>query len=195
MPWLPPFRFTVRQYRRMAEGGILTEDHRVELLEGWIIPKMTHKPPHDASVDLTQHAVSERLPEGWRVRVQSAINTSDSEPEPDVAVVRGGARRYARAHPRPRDIGMLLEVAESSLQQDRFQKGRLYARARIPVYWVINLLESVVEVYTRPRSGKHPAYQRREDYRPGDDVPLVLDGKEVARIPVRDLLVLPGEED
>lgn len=194
-PSQAPYRFTVEQYRRMSEAGILTEEDRVELLEGWLIPKMTHHPPHDASISLTQGELASRLPPDWMVRIQSALNTEDSEPEPDIAVVRGSARRYARAHPKPKDIGMLVEVAESSLAEDRVRKGRLYARARIPVYWIINLVEGIIEVYTRPRGGKEPRYTERRDYLPEDKIPLVLNGKEVARILVRDLLVLPDEEE
>jgi hypothetical protein len=78
----PVWRFTVEEYHRLAESGVLEEDHAVELLEGWIVPKMIHNPPHDAAVELAQAAVSARLPQGWRPRIQSAITTSDSEPEP-----------------------------------------------------------------------------------------------------------------
>ncbi len=194
-PVAPLYRFTVEQYRRMSDTGVLTEDDRVELLEGWIIPKGTHPPPHDASISLTQAELAHRLPPDWILRIQSAINTDDSEPEPDIAVVRGTARRYARAHPKPRDIGMLVEVSESSLAEDRERKGRIYARARIPVYWVINLIDGILEIYTQPRGGRKPRHTQRRDYLPGDSVPLVLDGKEIARIPVRDLLVLPDEEE
>ncbi len=195
LPGQASYRFTVEQYRRMAETGILTEEDRVELLEGWIIPKMTHLPPHDASISLTQTELYPRLPPDWILRIQSAINTDDSEPEPDIAVVRGPARRYARAHPKQKDIGMLVEVAESSLAEDRVRKGRLYARARIPIYWIINLIEGIIEVYTNPRGGKEPRYTERRDYLPEDKIPLVLNGKEVARLAVRDLLVLPDEEE
>ena len=154
-----PYRFTVKQYHRMIETGVLTEDDRVELLEGRIVPKMPHNPPHDAAVDLAQTMIAAMLPTGWRVRVQSAITTADSEPVPDVAVVRGPARRYARSHPRPRDIALIIEVADTSLREDRNDKGRLYARARIPVYWIVNLLHACVEIYTQPKAGKSPAYR------------------------------------
>src|SRR5215831_9881533 len=92
-------RFTVEQYHRMIESGVLREHDRVILLDGLIVTKMTHNPPHDVAVDLTQGEVSARLPRDWRVRVQSAVTLAGSEPEPDVAVVRGPARRYRKAHP------------------------------------------------------------------------------------------------
>lgn len=172
----------------MIETGVLTENDRVELLDGQIVAKMTHNPPHDAAVDLTQSEVAAVLPSGWRVRVQSAITLARSEPEPDVAVVRGPARRYVRSHPRPPDIGLLVEVADATLRFDRIRKARAYARARIPVYWIVNLMDLCVEVYTEPRAGRSPAYRLRRDYARNEAVPVVIDGREIARISVRDLL-------
>src|SRR5687767_8041636 len=108
--WTPPFpvyRFTVDQYQRMIKAGILTEDDRVELLEGWIVPKVSHNPPHDGTIWLVQTAILPRLPTGWILRIQSAITTLDSEPEPDLAVVRGPGLRYFSTHPEPQDVGLL----------------------------------------------------------------------------------------
>ncbi|HXG09571.1 MAG TPA: Uma2 family endonuclease [Gemmataceae bacterium] len=190
-PWVPPFpvyRFTVEQYHRMIETGILTKDDRVELLEGWIVPKMPHSPPHDGTVWLVQTALLARLPPQWILRVQSAITTLDSEPEPDLVVARGPGLRYFTSHPQPDDIPLVVEVSDTSLQEDRDGKGRLYARAGIPVYWIVNLPESKVEVYTEPRAGKRPAYRQRTDYKTPKSLPLVLEGQQVARIGLRELL-------
>jgi hypothetical protein len=190
-PWVPPFpvyRFTVDQYHRMMEAGILTEDDRVELLEGWIVPKMPHKPPHDGTIWLTQTALLPCLPVGWILRVQSAITTPDSEPEPDLVIARGPGLQYFTRHPQPRDIGLVVEVSDTTLNEDRDGKGRLYARARLPVYWVINLPDTKVEVYTEPRAGKRPAYRRCEDYLVPQLLPLVLDGREVARLDLHEIL-------
>jgi Uma2 family endonuclease len=182
------FRLTVEQYRRMSEVGILNEDDRVELLEGLLIAKMTKSPPHDVAIDLTRDAIAELLPAGWRIRIQSAINTPDSEPEPDIAVVLGPARRYVKAHPRPKDVALLVEVADASLAEDRGRKARLYARARIPVYWLVNLQESTVEVYTDPKGGRSPAYGRRRDYGIDESVPLTIGEEEVGEIAVEEIL-------
>ncbi|HJT75846.1 MAG TPA: Uma2 family endonuclease [Gemmataceae bacterium] len=181
-------RFSVGQYHRMIAAGILTENDRVELLDGLIVAKMTHNPPHDAAVSLVNKALLRRLAEDWVVRVQSAVTLAGSEPEPDVAVVRGPERRYTRSHPRPKDVALLVEVAESTVETDREGKGRLYARARIPVYWLVNLPASRVEVYTQPRGGRAPAFRQRQDYGREDQVPLLIAGEEVARVAVRDLL-------
>src|SRR5215831_15286794 len=81
----PVRRFTVGEYHRMIQAGILTEDDPVELLEGWIVPKMPHTPPHDRTIQMGNKRTGRRLPPGWDIRVQSAISTADSEPEPDLA--------------------------------------------------------------------------------------------------------------
>ncbi len=188
LPPRPVYRFTVEQYHRMIEQGILSEHDRVELLEGWITPKRTHNPPHDCSVLLGQTELLARLPADWIVRVQSAITTRDSEPEPDLVVARGPARRYARAHPKRDDIALLIEVADTTLQEDRDEKARLYARARIATYWIINLIERRVEVYTEPKTGRSPAYRQRKDYGIKDSVPLVIAGRDFGLIPVKELL-------
>src|SRR5262249_35375798 len=108
----PVYRFSVKQYHRMVETGILTENHRAELLEGWVVAKMPQNPPHGAAVWLVQTALLPRLPAGWVLRIQSPITTKDSEPEPDAAVVRGPGDRYFDAHPQPRDVSLVVEVAD-----------------------------------------------------------------------------------
>jgi hypothetical protein len=190
-PGIPPYpihRLTVGQYHRMIEEGILTEDDRVELLEGWLVPKMPHKPSHDGTIWLLQTALLPLLPAEWVLRIQSSITTADSEPEPDLAIARGPGNRYLTMHPGPRDIGVLMEVADTTLIEDRNDKGRLYARARIPIYWLVNLLDSRIEVYSLPKAGKLPAYRRRQDYNLGQNGPLILGGSEIALIPVQELL-------
>ena len=126
--------------------------------------------------------------EDWIVRIQSAVTLADSEPEPDAVVARGPIRRYVRAHPHPRDIALVVEVADTSLPEDRTLKGRVYARARIPVYRIINLVENKVEVYTQPKGGKSPAYRECDEYGVKDDVPVIIDGDEIGEIAVQDLL-------
>jgi Uma2 family endonuclease len=185
---LPVHRFSVEQYHRMIDAGVLAENDRVELLEGRIVDKMTHKPPHDVSVSLAHEQLDGCRPTGWILRIQSAITTPESEPEPDVALVRAPARRYVRSHPRGKDIGLLVEVADSSLLEDRSVKGGIYARIRVPFYWIINLSESKVEVYTKPKGGKSPGYSQRRDYGMTEIVPVTLDGREIGRIAVKDLL-------
>jgi hypothetical protein len=182
-------RFTVDEYHGMIQAGILTEDDPVELLEGWIVWKMPHNPLHDATVDIARELLQGRLPPDWRVRVQSAITLPDSEPEPDLTVVPGPASLYFHRHPGPGDIALLVEVADTSLNRDRNDKGNLYARANIIAYWIVNLVDRHIEVYSNPTGpDPNPVYRQRQDYRPGDNVPLVIDGKEIAQLPVTEFL-------
>jgi Uma2 family endonuclease len=184
----PLYRFSVDQYEKMIEAGVLTNADRVELIEGIVIQKMTQQPPHAVAIDYTLDALRPLLPEGWRLREQKPIKLSDSEPEPDLVIVRGPLQRYETQHPGPRDIALLIEIADTSLGGDRQDKGRTYARARIPVYWIINLNDRQVEVYTEPKGGKAPAYRRRTDYALNAKVPLQIEGSEVGQVAVSDLL-------
>lgn len=181
-------RFSVPEYHKLIEIGVLTEDDELELLEGFLVNKIARNPPHDASLQLSQEALAPRLQSGWRLRVQSAITLPDSEPEPDIAAVRGDSRTYVLRHPRPGDIGLIIEVSDPTLAGDRSDKGRIYARANIPCYWIINLIDRQIEVYTQP-SGPvaAPAFGQQATYRAGDQIFLVLDGTSVT-IPVTDLL-------
>jgi hypothetical protein len=181
-------KFTVDEYHQMIDAGVFDKYDRVQLLEGRIVDKMTHKPRHDASVDLTQNAIATLLPTTWRVRCQSAITTDDSEPELDIAVVRGPARRYSQRHPRPRDIGLIVEIGDATLRDDQTIQYRIYARSRIPVDWIVNLVNEKVEVYMNPKGGKKPRYEEQRDYSKDESVPLVIASKLLGTIPVRDLL-------
>lgn len=184
----PLHRFSVDQYEKMLEAGILRSEDRVELIEGIVVQKMTQHPPHAVAIDYTQDALRPLLPDGWRLREQKPIKLSNSEPEPDLVVVRGPLQRYERRHPGPRDIALLIEVADTSLEADRQEKGRTYARARIPVYWIINLIDRQVEVYTEPKGGKTPAYRRRTDHGIDARVSLIIEGNEVGQVSASDLL-------
>jgi Uma2 family endonuclease len=189
---LPPYpvkRFTVDEYHKMIAAGVFADDERFELLEGWIIPKMSRNPPHDALLMLIQGALFRSLPPGWDLRNQSAITTRDSEPEPDFTVVRGDGRAYFDRHPAPADIGLAIEVAESSLGRDQTLKARIYARARVPIYWIVNVANRCVEVHTDPSGpAKSPSYRSREVVGIDGELPLILDGREVARIAAKDIL-------
>ena len=192
-PFLPPpfpvHRFSVDEYHEMIQKGILKEDDRVELLDGWIVPKMPRNPPHDATIHKTQKVLLSMLPPPWELRIQSAITTDSSEPEPDFAIVPGPPERYLSSHPTPQDIAIIIEVSDSTLAQDREEKGKLYAQGRIPIYWIINLVNRQVEVYSRPSGpDPNPGYRRRDDYLINDSVPLILAEQEVAQVAVKSLL-------
>lgn len=189
VPAEPIWRLTVAQYHEMIRGGILQEDDPVELLEGWLITKMSKNPPHRISTRRVRQRLSRVLPDGWYVDTQEPITTSDSEPESDVAVIRGESEHYADRHPGPGDVALVVEVADASLRRDRSIKLRAYARAGVPVYWIVNLARRTVEVYTTPSGpADQPDYRERSEYREGTLVPFVVDGRTSDHIPVDDLL-------
>jgi Uma2 family endonuclease len=182
-------RFSVARYQAMIETGILTADDKVELLENYVVLKMPRNPRHDSNLQRMLRPILRALPAKWDVRIQCAITLADSQPEPDFAVVRGSAADYDNRHPGPSDIGKLIEVADASLLRDQRDKTRIYARAGIPIYWIVNLVDRRIEVYTKP-SGPTPvpSYSSFQTYQPGDDIAVVLDGNTVATLPVADLL-------
>jgi Uma2 family endonuclease len=183
------WRLSVDQYHAMIREGILTDDDPVELLEGWLVSKMPKNPPHRIVTRLLRQALERLIPDAWYVDTQEPITTADSEPEPDVVVVRGETRQYLDRHPGPEDVALVIEVADTTLQRDRTFKKRLYARAGIPVYWIVNLPEQVCEVYTEP-SGvvARPDYHQRQAYGMADAIPVVLEGVEIGRIAMREFL-------
>ena len=183
------WRLSVEQYHEMIRGGILTSDDPVELLEGWLIYKMPKNPRHSVTTQLSRRALEAVVPAGWYVNTQEPITLGDSEPEPDVMVVRGETQHYLDHHPSPRELALVVEVAETSLERDRGVKKRLYARAGIAVYWIVNLRERVIEVYSDPSgSADEPDYRPHRDYGLGDSVPVVIEGRELGRVVVRELL-------
>src|SRR3954454_12634293 len=150
---LPAHRFSVKQYQRMVELGFLTDEDKVELLDGWIVDKMPRNPPHDGTISQALGRLTRVLPDGLVIRIQSAVVLPTSQPEPDLAIVRGPGEIYFERHPSPRDIEFLIEASDSTLERDRQIKGALYAQAHVAVYWIVNLPGSILEVYTRPRAG------------------------------------------
>lgn len=120
---------------------------------------------------------------------QGAFTSTDSEPEPDVYVIRGDIDDYANRHAGPDELPLVIEIADTSLHRDRNWKKRIYARAGIACYWVVNLIDGCVEVFAEPSGDvKIPTYAKTQVYRPGDDIPVVIDGKEIGRISVASIL-------
>lgn len=182
-------RFSVAEYHWMIDSGILTDEDKVELLDGYVVLKMPRNPPHCGTIQKILKRLGRLLPPGWDLRGQSAVTFSQSEPEPDVAVVRGDECTYVARHPGPVDVGLIIEVAESSLDRDRNEKARIYAQAGIPIYWIVNLVDQRIEVRSAPGTvAGQPAYTQQQDFAPGDLMPLVLGGVTVATIDARELL-------
>jgi Uma2 family endonuclease len=181
------WRLSVAQYQQMVRNGILTEDDPVELLEGWLIPKMPKSPQHRTATRLTRTVLERMIPAGWYVDSQEPITTGDSEPEPDVVIVRGEPGDYAARHPGPANVALVVEVSDTPLQRDRTVKSRLYAAAGLPSYWIVNLVDRRVEMYSSP-SGSPAAYQRVQTHNPGDSIAVTIDGATIGHVAVTDLL-------
>lgn len=171
----PVWRISVSKYHEMIAAGILTSEDKVELLEGLLVPRMSKNPPHSARTAMLRKGLERSLPAGWIVRVQDPITLEASEPEPDLAVVRGAERDFMDRHPGPRDIALVVEVTDSSLHRDKVTKLRIYASAGIPVYWVLNLNSGHLEVYSEPRDS---TYTRSEAYRSPGAVPIPVAGAQ-----------------
>jgi Uma2 family endonuclease len=190
VPAFPVHRFTVEQYQRMIDANILNEGDNVELIEGRIVPKMTRKPPHDVAIELADDAFRPLVPAGWRLRIQCALTLDDGQPEPDLAVVRGDPRSRSGHHPGSGEIDVAADVSDSTLLLDRTGKLRMYARAGVPVYWIVNLVDRQIEVYTDPATppGGEPRYQTRTDFAAGQQAPLFVARNAVGMIPVDAIL-------
>jgi len=149
-------RWKRSEYERLVHLGFF-ENEPIELIGGKLVVAEPQYPYHASSISAVDYAVRAILPPGWLVRTQSPVSLDDeSEPEPDLVVVRGRPSDYRYAHP---TIPVLaIEVAESSLAFDRLEKGSLYARAGIQDYWIVNLVDRVLEVYRDPMADSSAAY-------------------------------------
>ncbi len=159
-------RFTTQEYEQIIAAGVITEDDRVELLDGEIVEMSPIGPSHSGIVlRLTELLYELRSPQ-IMVRVQDPVRLNRfSEPQPDISVVQRRSDYYTNSHPEPEDILLLIEVAESSLSYDRELKLPLYARAGIPEVWIVAPLEQMVEVY---RSPKGAGYRDKQQLRRGE---------------------------
>lgn len=162
LPPYPVHRWSVAEYLQLAKLGFLGEDDQIELLEGWPVKKITKNPLHDGTVDQINLLLASRLPRGWYVRLQNVVVTNDSAPEPDLAIVRGQPKNYRDRHPGPSDVALVIEVADTSIARD-LEKRRLYARAGIENYWLVNLLKRQLEVFADPSGDGDDADYRQHD--------------------------------
>lgn len=137
-------RFTVAQYRQLGELGVLVPEDRVELLEGWIVEKMNPRPAHGYAVRYLNNWWVRVLPDGWLAQCQLPITTDTSEPEPDLAVVRGKDSDFMNRHPYASECRLLIEVADTSLAKDR-AKAAIYAAGGVSEYWIVNLIDRRLE--------------------------------------------------
>lgn len=186
-PWPEPvFRLSVEQYHSMIATGVITDDDPVELIEGILVQKMSKNPPHTYTLNTLAAAVRNLLPVAWSIRLQDPITLADGQPEPDLAIVRGDDKSYITRHPSAADVALVVEIADSTLPRDRGIKLRSYARAQIPIYWIVDLLARRVEIYLISM-GK--SYGPAQLYPENELVPVVIEGQQIGEIRVTDILV------
>ena len=183
-------RFSRTEYDRLIQIGVFQPGERIELVGGQLMIAEPQGASHYGSVWRTAHALEAALGSGWFVRTQAPISLDDeSEPEPDVAVVPGSPRDYGREHP-TRTV-LTIEVSESSLAMDRLHKGSLYARAGLDDYWIVNLIDRVLEIYREPvRDANAPfgwRYARRDVF----DVTMMATPLAVPNVAIRVADLLP----
>jgi Uma2 family endonuclease len=179
-------RWSRLEYERLVDQGFFGPDDRLELIQGHLIVKEPQNAPHVMAIALVADVLRAAFGPGWFVRQQFPLALGDwSEPEPDVSVVQGSPRDYPHAHPN-RPV-LVVEVSESRLRFDRTDKAAIYARAGIADYWIVNLVDRVLEVHRDPeRSGRQWRYRSVQRVAPDGEVsPLAAPG---ARIRVADLL-------
>ncbi|MEP7336442.1 MAG: Uma2 family endonuclease [Acidobacteriota bacterium] len=154
-------RFSVAEYHQMIASAILTKEDRVELLNGEIVEMSPISPNHAAAVKRVSKLLYRRVADEVTISVQDPIQLDDfSEPQPDIALVKSRDDFYKRAHPKPADILLLIEVAESSALRDRVVKTPAYANASIPELWIVDLQQDLIERYSDPLNGAYQLIQK-----------------------------------
>ncbi len=187
------FDLTVDLFGRMVESGLMPRGRRIFLRDGRLYEKMAKTKAHGYVGAAVNRAVGRRLPDGWDLWPESTIVLDPANaPLPDFAVIRGGSPLdYAspERYPGPGDVGLVIEVAVTSLRDDLTVALESYARALIPVYWVVDVQGRRILVYSEPRTVEERGeYVRSETYRAGESLPLTLDGREAARVPFDEIL-------
>ena len=181
-----PYRLSVAKYEAMVASGAFTKADRFELIEGILVEKMTKGRRHSASSELCWRAIDALLPPGWHVRIEKPVRipARDSEPEPDVSVARGSIQDYLELDPGPPDVALVVEVAESTLADDRAMAAT-YGGGGIPTYWIVNVAGRTLEVYANPTGGAYPTPTILGET---ESVDLIIQGQVVGQIAVADLL-------
>lgn len=177
-------QFNVTEYYRMIEAGILSEQDRVELLDGEIIKMSPIGSRHAACVDRLNYVLNRLAGQDVIVRVQNPIRLDNfSEPQPDIALLRSRQDFYAHAHPTPEDVLLVIEVADTSAEFDRTVKFPLYAEASIPEAWLVNLQDESVEIFSQP---SNVGYKQSQVLRRGEHA--ISPTVQNLALPVKDIL-------
>ncbi len=148
--------FTVDEYHKLVEVGILTEDDRVELINGEIIAMSPINSTHAGIVNRLSRILIKKLDSLATIATQNPILLSNlSEPEPDITIAHFSEDDYFSEHPSPKNIYLIIEVSETTLEKDQSYKCPLYANANILEYWIINLIDRQIEIHRQPKNGDY----------------------------------------
>jgi Uma2 family endonuclease len=182
-----PYRFTVKQLERMIETGVIPDSADVELIRGRLY-RMTKHEPHSFTVLMIARMLRRMFPEeGFTVREEKALSHDrGSMPEPDVAVVRGRLEDFRPRPPSTSEAVLVVEVCHSTRRADYRDKLWLYAEGGVPAYWIVDVDARTITVHAEPTS--EGGFRRVEAFAEGASAPVVLDGREVGRIAVKDVL-------
>jgi Uma2 family endonuclease len=187
IPW-PLYRMTVEQYESLIATGFFAKHDDVHLINGYVVNRMAESPEHGAVCDVIRRTMEVILlaVAGWHARGQNGLKIPSqvSIPRPDLAIVRGEWRDYLNRYPESRDTALVVEVSVSSLDEDRAMAD-IYAAGGVPVYWIVNVDDGQVEVYSDPGPS---GYQSHEVLAPGHVLSVMVNGVEVGEIPVADIL-------
>jgi Uma2 family endonuclease len=181
--WPPLAQLSLDQFE--AIDGNFPDRPRIELINGIMVEKMAPNPPHSTIVGICVHLVAALLPPGWHTRQEQPLRIPPrSRPHPDIAVARGSLLDYLSRHPDAADVALVVEVSDTTLAADR-AKAAIYADGDIPVYWIVNVEDRVLEVYSQPSGGVYHVNWILDEHQTVD---LVIAGQVVGQIPVADLL-------
>ncbi len=151
-----PKRFRVADFRRMTEVGILPEESGWEIIDGFLIDKMSIGSRHASTVKRLNRKLTRLLEDNAVISVQDPIHIDEyNEPEPDIALLKPREDFYAESHPTPRDVLLVVEVSDSTVEYDRDIKKAIYAEAEIAEFWLVNLKENTIECYSQPKNGNY----------------------------------------
>jgi Uma2 family endonuclease len=179
-------RLTVLQFDQMVANGVIAEDDPVELIEGLLVTKMSRNRPHLVAGKKGLKVLSRIIPPGWHVAKEDPVVVLVwCKPEPDLAIVRGAGADYLDHDVTAADVALVIEIAESSHSIDQNDMARVYSSSRIPTYWIVNLVNRQLEVYTNPGPN---GYETSQIFTAAHEVTVVIDGREVGRITVAEIL-------
>lgn len=182
----PVWPISIAIYSEMIRLGVIDEEAPVYLWKGRLAERMPPNPPHSTAVKRGYDRLGRILPPGFDIDRERpmALTLHPSVPQPDLAIVRGSFDDYVSMFFPASAVALVVEVADTTLAKDR-RLAATYAAEGIPVYWLLNLAARRLEVHSEPAEG---AYARLTPFGPEDEVPVILDGREVGRVRVADLL-------